>query len=198
MDRAIAAEGIAGGRLVVVVGPSGAGKDTLMAFAAGRLRDRSDVIFVRRVITRDGNAGGEDHDAVSKAEFERRLQSGGFAVSWEAHGLCYGIPAETVQQIAEGRVAVANGSRSALPHFRSAFPSLRVINVTARPEVLAARLEARGRESREEILRRLSRSTPTRFDDYDVVTIDNSGSIEEAGEAMVDALAKCLPVNYPR
>jgi ribose 1,5-bisphosphokinase len=198
MDRAIAAEGIAGGRLVVVVGPSGAGKDTLMAFAAERLRGRADIVFVRRVITRDGDAGGEDHLAVSEAEFERRAQSGGFAVSWDAHGLRYGIPAETLQQIAEGHVAVANGSRSALPHFQSAFPSMTVINVTARPEVLAARLEARGRESREEILSRLQRSTPTRFDDYDVVTIDNSGSIEEAGEAMVDALAKCLPVSHPR
>jgi ribose 1,5-bisphosphokinase len=198
MDHAAAAEQAASGRLVVVVGPSGAGKDTLMAFAAERMRDRADVVFVRRVITRDGNAGGEDHDAVSEEEFLRRAHSGRFAVSWQAHGLSYGIPAETLQQIAEGRVVVANGSRSALPHFKSAFPSMTVVNVTARPEVLAARLEARGRESREEILRRLQRSTPTRLDDYDVVTIDNSGSIEDAGEAMVDALAHCLPVSRPR
>ena len=198
MDHAAAAEQTASGRLVVVVGPSGAGKDTLMAFAAARMRDRADVVFVRRVITRDGNAGGEDHDAVSEEEFLRRAQSGRFAVSWEAHGLNYGIPAETLQQITEGRVVVANGSRSALPHFKSAFPLMTVVNVTARPEVLAARLEARGRESREEILRRLQRSTPTRLDDYDVVTIDNSGSIEDAGEAMVDALAHCLPVSRPR
>tara|TARA_R110002020_G_scaffold55741_3_gene154405 strand:+ start:6083 stop:6679 length:597 start_codon:yes stop_codon:yes gene_type:complete len=198
MDHAAAAEQTASGRLVVVVGPSGAGKDTLMAFAAARMRDRADVVFVRRVITRDGNAGGEDHDAVSEEEFLRRAQSGRFAVSWEAHGLNYGIPAETLQQITEGRVVVANGSRSALPHFKSAFPLMTVVNVTARPEVLAARLEARGRESREEIMRRLQRSTPTRLDDYDVVTIDNSGSIEDAGEAMVDALAHCLPVSRPR
>ena len=169
-----------------------------MAYAAQRLPDRSDVTFVRRVITRDGTAGGEDHDAVSEAEFERMAKSGCFAVSWEAHGLHYGIPSDTLQQLAEGRILVANGSRTALPHFQRAFPGMLVVNVTARPEVLAARLEARGRESREEILRRLQRTTTTFLDAYDVVTIDNSGSLEEAGMAMIKTFAACLPSRQPK
>ncbi len=198
MDHAAANDGATNGRMIVVVGPSGAGKDTLMSYAANRLHDRTDVTFVRRVITRDGSAGGEDHDAVSKADFQRMAKSGCFAVCWEAHGLHYGIPSDTLQQLVQGRVVVANGSRTALPHFRSAFPGMLVINVTARPEVLAARLEARGRESREEILRRLQRSTPALLDEYDVVAIDNSGTVEEAGAAMVEALASCLPLPQPR
>jgi ribose 1,5-bisphosphokinase len=181
------------GRMVAVVGPSGAGKDTLMAYAARHFEDREDVIFVRRIITRDTAAGGEDHDGVSETEFHALEQAGRFAVSWQAHGLRYGIPAETRDAVDKGRLVIANGSRSALALFKAAYPSLVVVNVTARPEVLASRLEARGRESRQEILRRLERSSLTVTGDYCVVTIDNSGEMEEAGQAMVEALSTCLP-----
>ena len=58
------------GVMIVVVGPSGAGKDSIMNFAASRFRERDDVHFVRRVITRDSDAGGENHDAVSDEAFE--------------------------------------------------------------------------------------------------------------------------------
>ena len=80
---------------------------------------------------------------------------------------------------------IANGSRSALPHFAAAFPRLKVLNITARPEVLAERLAARGRESRDEILRRLDRSSLEVTGDFDVETIDNSGSLEEAEKAII-------------
>jgi ribose 1,5-bisphosphokinase len=176
--------------MIVVVGPSGAGKDTLMAYAARFFDGRDDVIFARRVITRDSTAGGEDHDSVCDAEFEEMQAAGRFAVSWQAHGLCYGIPAETRTAVCNGAVVVANGSRSALGVFAQAYPSLLIINVTARPEVLAARLEARGRESREDILRRLQRSSLEVRGDYTVVTIDNSGDMESAGKAMVQAISR--------
>ncbi|MGO7947103.1 phosphonate metabolism protein/1,5-bisphosphokinase (PRPP-forming) PhnN, partial [Rhizobium ruizarguesonis] len=55
--------------MVVVVGPSGAGKDTLMNLAARRFKGRDDVHFVRRVITRQRDAGGEDHLSVSLQGF---------------------------------------------------------------------------------------------------------------------------------
>lgn len=177
------------GCMVAVVGPSGAGKDTLLAYAAGFFEGRDDVVFVRRVITRDSSAGGEDHDGVSEAEFEALERNGRFAVSWGAHGLRYGIPIETKEAVARGQLVVANGSRSALSRFKTAYPHLIVINVTADIDVLTARLEARGRETREEIRRRLERSSLAVEGEYQVVTIDNSGSLETAGKAMVDILA---------
>lgn len=180
------------GRMAVVVGPSGAGKDTLMAYAARQLASRSDIVFTRRVITRDGSAGGEDHEAVSQADFEALERAGRFAVSWQAHGLSYGIPAKAAAAVAEGRLVVANGSRSALSRFRLVFPALTVINVTASREVLAARLLSRGRETPEEIARRLDRGSLAVSGEYDVITIDNSGTLDAAGAAMVAALSRCL------
>lgn len=176
------------GIMVAVVGPSGAGKDTLMELAAKHFGGRPDVHFVRRVITRDGEAGGEDHLAVSDAGFASMEQAGAFAVWWEAHGLKYGIPAEVSVALSKGHLVIANGSRSALHLFHAAFPQLKVINVTARPEVLAGRLEARGRETHEDIMARLARGSLTVRGDYDVTELDNSGSLDDAERKIIDTL----------
>jgi ribose 1,5-bisphosphokinase len=174
--------------MIVVVGPSGAGKDTLMAFAAAQLGQTDKLHFVRRVITRDRAAGGEDHDAVSQSEFDRRQAAGDFCVSWQAHGLSYGIPASVLERLDQGQVVIANGSRSALAQFKATFPSLKVINIVATPEVLAQRLENRGRESREDILRRLQRGSIEVCGEFNVVTIDNSGALDRAGRVLAEVL----------
>ena len=180
--------GIAAGIMAVVVGPSGAGKDTLMNLAARHFAGRPDVHFVRRVITREGDAGNEDHRSVSEVDFDAMEQAGAFAVSWEAHGLKYGIPADVTNELARGNLVIANGSRSVLHRFQAAFPRLKIINVTARREVLAERLMARGRESREDVMKRLDRSTITFDGSYDVTDIDNSGTLEDAERAIVAVL----------
>jgi ribose 1,5-bisphosphokinase len=189
---AVPALPVAAGTMVVVVGPSGAGKDSVMSYDARHFAGENRVKFVRRVITRPADAGGEAHEAIDPDGFRRRAADGGFAVSWHAHGLSYGIPRETLWELAEGVTLVANGSRSALPAFAGAYPRLKVVLVTARPEILAARLAARGRESAEAIARRLERAVPEIAVAADTVVIDNSGALEEAGEAFVSLLASAL------
>ena len=182
----------AAGTMVVVVGPSGAGKDSVMAYAARHFADDARLGFVRRVITRPADAGGEAHQAIDAESFRRLEAEGGFTVSWDAHGLSYGIPGETHAQLASGVTLVANGSRSALPAFADAYPRLKVVLITARPDVLAARLAARGRESAEAVARRLERAAPEIVVAADTVVIDNSGPLEAAGEAFVSFIAKVL------
>jgi len=142
--------------LVVVVGPSGAGKDTLMARARAELAGDAAFRFVRREITRPTDAGGEDHVAVTPAEFATRRAAGAYALAWEAHGLGYGIPADIAGDIAAGRVVVANISRACIAEAATIFPTL-VLEITAPPSVLAQRLAARGRESAADIAARLAR-----------------------------------------
>lgn len=180
------------GTMVAVVGPSGAGKDSLIHIAMTHFADRPDVHFVQRVITRPTDAGGEQHLGASPVEFDAMRQQGAFAVDWDAHGLSYGIPASVHEKLALGHVVIANGSRSALPRWAKAFPSLLVVNVTASPEVLAGRLVARGRESREDILERLKRGSLTVEGDYDVVNIDNSGALADAGAEFISTLEAVL------
>lgn len=183
---------VAAGTMVVVVGPSGAGKDSVMSYAARHFADEARLRFVRRAITRPADAGGEAHEAIDADGFRAREAAGGFAVSWDAHGLSYGIPRETLDQLADGVTLIANGSRSALPAFAEAYPRLKVVLVTARPDILAARLAARGRESAEAIAKRLDRAVPEIVIGADTVVIDNSGALEEAGGAFVSLLADAL------
>lgn len=143
------------GRLIAVVGPSGAGKDTLMAAAAA---SRPDLVWARRAITRPATAGGEPFEGVDEAEFARRRAAGAFAIWWEAHGLSYGVPMSALTAAKAGATVMFNGSRAALDAARAVFPALEVVLVTAPPEILARRLALRGRESEAEIARRLARS----------------------------------------
>lgn len=141
------------GRLFAVVGPSGAGKDTLLAGVCGE----DGPHWVRRVITRPEALGGEPYEGVDAAEFARRDARGEFALVWHAHGLDYGIPKAELSPRARGQDVVFNGSRSALGATLAAFPEVMVIHITAPAPVLAARLAERGRETTDQIAARLAR-----------------------------------------
>lgn len=171
--------------LYAIVGPSGVGKDTLMEAAAARLPA---VSLVRRVITRPEAAGGERFEGVSPAEFAARQARGEFALHWQAHGLSYGIPASIRPRLDAGETLLFNGSRAALPAALAAFPGLRVIHVTARPEVLAARLAERGRETAAEIAKRLERARLDPLPGIEMLELDNSGALEDAVSALVALL----------
>lgn len=173
------------GRLYAVVGPSGAGKDTLMAAAWARLPE---LFLVRRIITRPADAGGEEFDGVSEAEFLRLRDAGAFALWWQAHGLYYGIPARIDTALAEGRVVVFNGSRGVLAEATRKYPGLAVLLITASPDVLAERLAARGRETQGDIAARLRRATFALPEGLNVTEIRNDGPLDDAVAALLSVL----------
>lgn len=167
--------------IFAVVGPSGAGKDTLIA---GALQRRPDLRLARRVITRPTEAGGEDFEGVTPADFAARKARGEFALDWEAHGLHYGIPQDQMQ----GGDVIFNGSRAALPAAQALFPGLRVILVTASPAVLAARLAARGRESDPDIRERLGRASFDLPPGTCATVVMNDGAVEDGVTRLLAAL----------
>jgi phosphonate metabolism protein PhnN/1,5-bisphosphokinase (PRPP-forming) len=172
--------------LVAVVGSSGAGKDTLMAGARAALAGDERFHFARRCITRPEEAGGEAHLPLAEEEFRRLRDAGGFALSWQAHGLCYGIPAHVANEVEAGKVVVANLSRGVLAEAARAF-RLRVLEITAPPSVLAARLAARGRESADDVARRLAREAPLPGS-LAVHRVVNDGPPEQGVAAVVEVL----------
>lgn len=191
-DTAAVAAPIAGtgghGTLIAVVGPSGAGKDSLLTYARDRLGADPAVLFVRRVITRPAAPEAEDHDSLPVDAFLAAQASGLFAVAWQAHGLHYAIPAAVHRHLAGGGIAVVNGSRAALPAIRAAFGRVITVRISCRPEILVARLAARGREDAERQQARLARSVTTAEADREVVEIDNSGDLSTAGDALLAAI----------
>jgi ribose 1,5-bisphosphokinase len=182
---------IRNGAFVAVVGPSGAGKDTLIAHAKAALADEPQVDFVRRVITRLSDGETEDHDTLADAEFLEALAEGAFALAWEAHGLHYGLPASIDRAIENGHVSVANVSRGALPALRQRYANVAVVEVTADPEILASRLAGRGRESRGDILARLARTIACDTTGPSIA-LDNSGPKEIAGDKLVAIIRKAM------
>lgn len=164
------------GRLVLVVGPSGAGKDTLLRLAQAICVDDRNVVFPRRVVTRESSAD-EDNIAMSRDDFRRAREHGDFAVHWEAHGHSYALPLEINDDIRAGRVVVANVSRTVIAALRRAYANVVVVAITAPPDVLAQRLAARARHSDGNIADRLARSVDDASANADV-TILNAGSAD--------------------
>lgn len=177
------------GTLVLVVGPSGAGKDSVLAGARRALAGHPGIHFARRCITRPADAGGEDHVSLSPEAFARCRATGGFALEWRAHGLDYGIPVEATGWLAAGETVVANVSRTVLDEARRRLPPVQVVLVTAAPEVLAARLAARGREDADDIRQRLARGEMD-CKGSDVVRLENNGRLEDTVRRFVDLLGR--------
>ena len=173
------------GRLVAVVGPSGAGKDSVIA---GLLAARPDWRLGRRAITRPAS-DTEPFEPVTEAEFAARREAGAFALHWEAHGLLYGLSFEALDDVRAGRTVLANLSRAQLAHAAAVFPALAILEVAASPETLAARLKGRDRESAEDIARRLARPAPPMPPGVPHHRIENEGTVQEAVAKALSALA---------
>jgi ribose 1,5-bisphosphokinase len=171
------------GRLVLVVGPSGAGKDTLLRLAQTACIDDPDIVFPRRIVTRASSAD-EDNIAVNEDEFRRARDHGDFAVHWEAHGHAYALPTEINDDIRAGRAVVVNVSRTVIAALRRAYANVVVVAITAPPDVLAQRLAARARHSDGNITDRLARSVDDASANADV-TILNAGSADYHGRQLV-------------
>jgi ribose 1,5-bisphosphokinase len=186
-ETATMAEGEAGGigpgRLVLVVGPSGAGKDTLLRLAQAACVDDHDVVFPRRVVTRESSAD-EDNVALGPDEFRRAQEQGNFAVHWEAHGHSYALPIDINDDIRAGRAVVANVSRTVIGELRKTYANVVVVAITAPPDVLAQRLAARARHSDGNLADRLTRSVDDATARADV-TILNAGSADYHGRHLL-------------
>jgi phosphonate metabolism protein PhnN/1,5-bisphosphokinase (PRPP-forming) len=173
------------GLWVFVCGPSGAGKDSVLGWAAHALGRRPDIVFARRLVTRASHPGS-DHDEVSPEQFARLVDCNGLAWRWQAHGFHYGIESRYAAMVAAGRVVVVNGSREHVNTLPVAEP-LRVVQIEVDAVQLAARLAQRSRDTPQEVARRLARNAL--FPDLHAdCTIVNQSELAHAGRQLVDYL----------
>jgi ribose 1,5-bisphosphokinase len=175
------------GALVVVVGPSGAGKDTLIALARTQCADDPRIVFPRRIVTRPPSAA-EDHDSVTPAEFDAAIGQGAYAFWWEAHGLKYALSAAIERELRSGKTVVCNVSRAVVSGLRERYADLTVVLVTAPKEVLLARLAARGRESGGDVAGRLDRAAAGPDDLAPDIVIENVGDPDDGASRLAGVL----------
>ena len=171
------ARGIGPGRLVLLVGPSGAGKDTLIGLARAACVDDGNIVFPRRVVTREPSLS-EDNERMSLEAFRQAQAQGEFAIHWQAHGHCYALRCTMDDQLRAGRAVVVNVSRTVVEAMRCAYSDVLVVSITAPSEILSQRLSARARGSDGQITDRLRRAVDDAAAAPDV-TIVNVGSAED-------------------
>lgn len=180
-------------RLFYVMGPSGAGKDSLLAYACARLDAAASaappVLFAHRYITRPPS-DGENHIALTHGEFARRRELGCFALEWESHDCRYGIGVEIDAWMAAGANVVVNGSRAFLGRaVRRYGERLHLVEIRVDPKVRALRLANRGRETGEALHKRVAhRVAWTPPDGVPLAVVSNDGALAEAGDRLVALL----------
>ncbi len=181
---ATAAARIGPGRLVLVVGPSGAGKDTLLNLTRAACAGDAGIVFPRRVVTREASLA-EDNAQVSPDAFRAALARGEFAMHWEAHGHCYALPRAIDDDIRAGRTVVVNASRTVIETMRRLYADIVVVLITAPPDVLERRLAMRARGSDGSIEERLRRAVDEAAPD---ATIVNVGAAEDHARRLLEII----------
>lgn len=176
------------GTIVLVVGPSGSGKDSILGGAETALGNDGAFFFPRRDVTRPATLGGEPYCAISAGEFQHRRSHGAYSLSWFAHGLGYGVPQCIEQQLSQGRHVVVNVSRSVIPEVRRRLQPACVVSIEVPRDVLRGRLAGRNRETAEEIEARLERAAAFQVEGSDVVHLQNDSSLEDSVKRFVALL----------
>jgi ribose 1,5-bisphosphokinase len=176
--------------LFYLMGASGVGKDSLLQYARRHLPGNHPVLFAHRYITRAAETQGENHIALSKAEFLKRNELGCFAMCWYCHSNWYGVGVEINLWLSMGLSVVVNGSRAYLEQALADYSELIPVLITADQQRLQARLTARARETSTEIGQRLARTQrlSEQLDHPKLVRIANNHSLNDAGECLVQLL----------
>jgi ribose 1,5-bisphosphokinase len=182
--------------LIYMVGPSGVGKDSLLAWLAQHPHTELPVPLhiARRSITRPEDGGTEVHEALTEEAFSELEATGGFAMHWAANGLRYGIRHAELATLEHGHWVLVNGSRAYVPHVRRQWPGASVLHIQAPADMVRQRLLARGREAGADLEARIQRSQDINAarlaGDMELV---NAGSLEASGRELLALLAALPP-----
>ncbi len=170
------------GRLIYLIGPSGAGKDSVLAWLMQHAGPEENLSLARRCISRPGHEASESHEALTPQAFAALRDAGAFVMHWSANDLEYGVRHAELAPLHQGRTVLVNGSRGWLEQARNKFPNLIVAQIMASPEVLAQRLQQRGRETPEHIAARLDRARRLDLAPHEVdISIVNDTTLDAAG-----------------
>jgi ribose 1,5-bisphosphokinase len=172
-------------KIILIVWPSGAGKDTLINSIKGKI----DANFVKRHITRASDSSEQNY-FVNHEEFKKLKYEGFFISTWSAHSHQYGI---AKNEIKDG-INIISVSRSVIQDFEKEFNKVATINITVPRDELYKRLKNRNREGEEMIQERLKRSY-NHIEAKMLLDFDNQAPLQKSSSKFLN-LVECLSVSY--
>lgn len=186
------------GKLIVVVGPTGSGKGTLIAHAMQKLQNLEPSISCTTRAPRPGEENGVHYYFITREEFEERIEQGKFLEWAEYGGNYYGTPLEGVESRLASGVSVileieVQGARIVKAHTTP--DDLCVVYIDAGSwESLEKRIRARAPIDDAEVVKRRERYEDERsfMNEADVIISNNDGEVEKAKEDFIKALASVV------
>lgn len=176
-------------QIILIVGASGTGKDSLLRSARSYYRNDSRFYFTKRYITRAADTN-EDNYHLDRAGFQILKNHGYFITDWSANGHLYGIPWSAFEK-ANGGTLFCSVSRTAIASFEKQFDQVTTIQITAKPDMLLDRLTKRGRESDSAIKARIARAQEP-CHAKNLITFDNSAPLSKTTIAFIDLLPQLV------
>ena len=171
---------------ILVAGPSGSGKDTLLRHAKKSLAADPSVLFSKRYITRPPGKDEENY-YVDHPGFHHLTQTGFFLSTWQAHNNLYGIANHLFFEHHDYTTVICSVSRTAIADFENSPLRCVTLLVTADADILRQRLEIRGREDAADIHNRLARSQLA-VAAGNLITFDNSADLDHSSAAFTSLL----------
>ena len=189
-------DGVPGAMLVIISGPSGVGKDTII----DALRERSHDPEFRYVVTcttrspRPGEVDGVDYQFLSRDDFLRLRAARQLLEANEVHGNWYGSPRDQVREaVATGRHAILKiDVQGAQVVKEQVSEAVLIFVVPPTLETLFARLRTRATETADqlELRQRNAAVELARQDDYDHVVVNETGQVERTAELIDQIIAE--------
>ena len=169
-------------KIVLIIGASGVGKDSLIREAKKSLG--CELNFVQRYITREPDVN-EDNIYLDNFSFSELKNTGFFLSTWTAHSNQYGIAKDSI----ETGLNIISISRSTIYDFEKEYDRVYTINITIPDDELRLRLEARGRETKEEIDARMNRTYET-IKANRLINFENTESLATSSLYFISLLKK--------
>jgi guanylate kinase len=183
------------GRLIVLTGPSGVGKGTLLRSLLRRHPEIHVSVSVTTRAPRPGESDGRDYHFVTRLQFERMVAQGELLEWAEFAGNCYGTPRQVVEEkIQAGQWVILEIELDGARQVRKTFPSaLRMFILPPSMSELESRIRGRGQDSDSAIERRLTRAREevNAAPEFDIQIVNDD--LEEALSKIEAALFEPVP-----
>jgi ribose 1,5-bisphosphokinase len=183
------------GRLFLIVGNSGSGKDSLLAEVLTRWPISEKPIRIpQRYITRPAH-DSEQYISVTTREFGDLKRNNKIWLTWHVYNTDYGVPTIVLDWLSQRQHVVVNVSREIIPRARRIIPDLKVIFVSVPLEITLQRMRSRRREAENEpsFQQRLHRAKENQTLKSADFIVDNSGSLDVSAKKLLNYILSFGP-----